>query len=83
MMLGKPVLVAKDTNMDRIVQQAECGLVVQYGDEAALESALTQLAQDDTLRKRLGRNARQAYETHYSWQKMQSRLEQLYRRVSG
>jgi glycosyltransferase involved in cell wall biosynthesis len=83
MMLGKPVLVAQDTNMDRIVQQVECGLVVQYGDEAALESALTQLAQDDTLRKRLGRNARQAYETHYSWQKMQSRLEQLYRRVSG
>jgi glycosyltransferase involved in cell wall biosynthesis len=83
MMLGKPVLVAKDTNMDRIVQQAECGLVVQYGDEAALESALTQLAQDDTLRKRLGRNARQAYKTHYSWQKMQSRLEQLYRRVSA
>jgi len=82
MLLGKPVLVAKDTNMDRIVQQAECGLIVEYGDEGVLESALTQLAQDDTLRKRLGDNARQAYETSYSWQAMQARLEELYRHVS-
>lgn len=82
MLLGKPVLVAQDTNMDRIVEQAQCGLVVEYGDGAALEAALTQLARDDTLRKRLGDNARQAYETHYSWQAMQSRLQELYRHVS-
>jgi glycosyltransferase involved in cell wall biosynthesis len=82
MLLGKPVLVAKDTNMDHIVEQAQCGLVVAYGDEAALEAALSQLAQDDILRERLGDNARQAYETRYSWQAMQSRLQELYRHVS-
>lgn len=78
MMLGKPVVVAANTNMDRMIEQANCGLVVPYGDEDALEQALSRLACDPDLRRRLGECARQAYESTYSWAVMAARLRKLY-----
>ncbi len=81
MMLGKPVIVAADTNMDRIIQAEDCGLVVRYGDVPELEAALTALYEDPALRARLGRNARSAYENRYSWLVMSQRLIDLYNDV--
>ncbi|HEX7974135.1 MAG TPA: glycosyltransferase family 4 protein, partial [Anaerolineales bacterium] len=81
MLLGKPILVAHGTNMDRIITDANCGLVVPYGDAPALEAALVQLQGNPELCCRLGQNARRAYETRYSWAVMQARLLQLYREV--
>ena len=81
MLLGKPIIVAQDTNMDRIIQQADCGLVVPYGDLNALETALLRMQCDLDLRQRLGENARRAYETIYGWHIMQDRLLDLYQKV--
>jgi len=83
MLLGKPIIVAQDTNMDRIIRQADCGIVIPYGDIPALEAALHRLQHDLALRLRLGRNARQAYDTSYSWKIMQQRLLELYQRVAA
>ncbi len=82
MLLGKPILAARGTNVDSIVEQAVCGLVIDYGDEAALEAALLRLQNDDSLRQNLGANARRAFETTYNWETMQSRLLDLYREIS-
>jgi glycosyltransferase involved in cell wall biosynthesis len=79
MMLGKPIVVARDTNMDRIIEQADCGLVVEYGDVAGLEAALVRLCEDEGLQHRLARNAREAYLTSYSWSRMEEKLHRLYR----
>lgn len=81
MLLGKPVIVAQDTNMDRIIRQAGCGLVVPYGSESDLEAALLALQDAPELRKQLGNNARKAYDTTYSWEIMQKRLLDLYAAV--
>lgn len=81
MLLGKPIIVAQDTNMDRIIRQSDCGLVVPYGDITALESALLCLQSDPELRQRLGQNARKAYDSTYSWKIMQDRLLSLYEQV--
>ncbi len=83
MLLGKPIIVAQDTNMDHIIRQADCGIVIPYGDIPALEAALLRLQQDLDLRLRLGRNARQAYDTSYSWKIMQQRLLELYQRLAA
>ena len=82
MMLGKPIIVASDTNMDRIIQAEDCGLVVDYGDIQELDDALTALCDDPSLRAKLGRNARVAYENRYSWQIMSQRLSDLYKDVT-
>ena len=78
MMLGKPILVAKDTNMDLLIQKADCGMVVRYGREDDLESALMDLAENPEERNRLGRNARLAYHSFFSWDIMRERLLKLY-----
>ena len=81
MMLGRPVIVAHHTNMDEIINHADCGMVVEYGNRSQLEAALTALANDPELRTRLGRNGRTAYAAVYGWHIMQDRLVQLYRQL--
>jgi glycosyltransferase involved in cell wall biosynthesis len=81
MMLGKPIIVARDTNMDRIIEQSGCGLVVPYGHVVELERALARLADDPSLRQELGRRARRAYETRFSWARSEASLLELYRQV--
>jgi glycosyltransferase involved in cell wall biosynthesis len=81
MLLGKPVVVARGTNMDEIVVRHDCGLVVEYGCVDELEAALARLAEDAALRLRLGLNARRAYETVYGWERMRERLLALYAAV--
>jgi glycosyltransferase involved in cell wall biosynthesis len=81
MMLGKPVIVAAGTNMDRIIAEADCGCIVPYGDVPSLESTLVILASDPELVRKLGHNARQAYETRYAWFIMSQRLASLYEKV--
>lgn len=83
MMLAKPIIVCEHTNMDRIVADADCGVVLPYGDISALENALGRLASDTAFRRRLGQNARHAYESDYSWAKMESRLIELYAGLSS
>jgi len=78
MMLGVPIVVARDTNIDSIIQKFNCGLVVDYGDVNNLEAALTTLANDSALRNRLGQGARQAYKSTYNWTEMAARLQSLY-----
>lgn len=78
MMLSKPILVAADTNMDRIVQEENCGLVVPYGDEKSLETALQKLSDTPIERGELGVAARHAYDARYGWPQMRLRLQRLY-----
>lgn len=81
MMLGKPIVVAHGTNMDRIIEENECGLVIEYGKADELETSLARLANDPALRHGLGKNARNAYENIYSWQLMQRHLLDLYQGI--
>ena len=81
MMLGKPIIVSRDTNMDQIILSSDCGLVVNYGSVDELEAAFQKLLRDDGFRVRLGNNARKAYETRYSWKNMTERLLHLYHQI--
>lgn len=81
MMLARPIVVARDTNMDRLVEAHNCGLVINYGSSQALEEALSRLAQEADLRRQWGRNGRRAYEQLYNWRLMQNRLLGFYREI--
>jgi glycosyltransferase involved in cell wall biosynthesis len=83
MMLGKPIIVPRDTNMDRIVQAANCGIVVKYGSIPELDKALMRLSGDLNLVKELGINARIAYDRSYNWTIMSERLLGLYHEIMG
>lgn len=78
MLLGKPILVARGTNMDEIVLKTGCGLVVEYHKIDQLEQAIHRLEQNPALRSQMGAKARQAYEQEYGWATMEQRLQALY-----
>jgi glycosyltransferase involved in cell wall biosynthesis len=78
MMLGKPLVVAQGTHIDELVSEIGCGLVVPYGDVEALDIALTRLAKDPDLRRRMGQAGRKAYEQRFNWAEMETRLADLY-----
>jgi glycosyltransferase involved in cell wall biosynthesis len=82
MMLGKPVIVARDTNIDSVVREMNCGYIVEYSNFADLQNILKACAANPNDRAQKGRNARIAYEQRYSWKKMEEELLNLYQIIS-
>jgi glycosyltransferase involved in cell wall biosynthesis len=83
MMLGKPIIVSDGSSMADIVRKEHCGLVVPYGDVAAIREAICRLTNKPELRHMLGENGRRAYEKRYSWRIMEQRLLDSYRQLSS
>ena len=81
MMLGKPVLVAKNTHIDSLVREYNCGLVVEYDNKREIEEAINYIAQNPELAAEMGKNARKAYDSQFSWKIMEKRLLNLYTRI--
>lgn len=78
MFLEKPVIVARRTNMDKIIEEHQCGMVIEYGNEEQFEEAIVHLAKNNELRRNLGKNGGKAYQEYYSWEIMKSRILELY-----
>lgn len=81
MKFGKPAVVSSGTVMARIVEEAECGLVVPYGDAGALTAALRTL-RDDEAYGRMCENAHRAHRERFNWEIMADRLVALYRSLT-
>lgn len=78
MMLGIPIIGARGTNVDKIIEKHNCGLVIEYGIIDELDKALTTLYESPELRSWLGNNGREAYKSVFNWAEMESRLLNFY-----
>jgi glycosyltransferase involved in cell wall biosynthesis len=79
MALGKPIIVAKDTGVDKLVEQMSLGTVVEYGNLQSLEKALYDVSMwSSSTRRDFSHHLRMLYETHFSWNSMQTRLKSIY-----
>lgn len=65
---GRPVLFVggADSEIPAILDALQCGSAVESGDVHGLAQAIRALAADAGLRRRLGANARHAFEQHFS-----------------
>jgi glycosyltransferase involved in cell wall biosynthesis len=81
MMCGKPIIVSDSGSMAAIVRKYHCGLVVPYGDIAAVRDAVVQLKNNPELRNELGKNGRIAYEQKFSWDLMEKILISAYDKI--
>jgi len=83
MALGVPIIVAKDTNIDRIVEENDLGAVVVYGDEQSFVAAVERLGRlDPRSRKAFSERVKELFELRYSWKVMEGRLIALYASLS-
>lgn len=82
MMLGKPIIVARGTGMDRLVEKYHLGFVVKYGAIEQLESALAKVSGwTQEKRTEFAQHARAIYDEYFSWSKMERRLVNLYKEI--
>jgi glycosyltransferase involved in cell wall biosynthesis len=78
MMCARPVIVARGTNADEVVEKERCGFVIEYENEKELAKVLKNLQKDRALGVRLGMNGRKAYLSRHNWAIMKKRIQAIY-----
>jgi glycosyltransferase involved in cell wall biosynthesis len=80
MMLKKPIIVARDTGIDKLVEREKIGLVVEYGNLVEVEKAIKEL-NNNNYREKLSKNGRRLYEERYSWDLIEMKLLNIYKEI--
>lgn len=83
MMMGRPVVVSEFPLWKRIVDEEGCGFAVPPLDLDTVAAAVTQLLEEEALRRRMGEAGRRAVLERYSWEREGERMVALYREVLG
>jgi glycosyltransferase involved in cell wall biosynthesis len=78
---GLPVIATDVPSLREIVQQSDCGLVVDSTRPEQIADALVDLAGDAARRRELGINARRAAETAFNWEREVHKLTRLMERL--
>jgi len=80
LMLGLPIIVAKDTGVDQLVSAHEVGAVCDYS-AGSFEQAAERLFADAGELADIQQRARALFETTFSWEIMEQRLLSIYRSI--
>jgi rhamnosyl/mannosyltransferase len=81
MAYGRPAVVTdvRGSGMGWVVQHGETGLVARAGDAASLRRALAAILEDEPMRSRMGRAARERFEGGFRIEEPAARIAGLYR----
>lgn len=74
MAYGKPVVVTRTKTSVHYIEHMKTGILVEPGDENAMEQAIIKLMTDDELCERLGKAAAKAYRDYFSIKAYANRL---------
>ena len=73
-----PVIASNFPEMRRIVEEENCGILVDPTNIDEIANAITYLLEHPKEAKRMGKNGRRAVEEKYNWEKMEEKLFELY-----
>lgn len=79
MLLGKPIIVANNTGMDKIVRAEDMGYTIDFTKEAFSE-VLNHITENKDELFEKSKNAYEAY-SRYSWEEMEKRIINLYEKL--
>jgi glycosyltransferase involved in cell wall biosynthesis len=79
---GLPIIASEVGGIPDMID-SESGILVPPGDADALSRAIIRLAEDDLLRSRMGKAARERYQRLFSPEAVLPVLLETYQRVSG
>lgn len=80
LMLGKPLIMVRDTGMSDIVKQENIGELIEY-ERDSLQEALIRIAEKKDEWPTIAANMKSLYEEKYSWSQMEERLLRIYRSI--
>ena len=77
LMLGKPVIMAKNTGFDEIITENKIGCLIDYTQDG-LANGLNKLYEQRDNWVAMGKKMQELYHNKYSWAEMEKRLIALY-----
>ena len=80
LMLGKPVIMVKDTGMSRIIETNNIGVLIEYS-KSGLLAGINQLIAQKHCWKEMGERMMHLYSDQYNWNIMEGKLLNLYRDI--
>ena len=81
MAAGKAVLASRVGGNPQVVREGESGLLFEQGNVEELAQKIILLSENETLRKRMGRQGRRLLEEQFCSRRMVANYEELYRQV--
>lgn len=79
MAAGKPVVLAIDGEIRKVVEQAQAGVWAPPGDPAALAEALARLADNPETGREMGARGRRYVESHFDRAVLAAKLERVFK----
>lgn len=80
LMLGKPIIMAKNTGFDDVICKEEVGVTAEYSADGLMK-AVSELLMQRSKWDRISKNARTLYEREYSWELMHQRICEMYSKL--
>ncbi len=81
MMLGKPLIMVKNTGMSEVVAEHNLGELMDFNIES-LQQSIENLVKRKNEWSDISKKMKQLYEEHYNWDIMEKRLVELYSNFS-
>jgi glycogen(starch) synthase len=75
---GVPVIGCRAGGVPDVIGDGQDGLLVEFGDQASLASAIDKLLSDPELRQAMGRRGRAKVQARYTWDRIYADLETVY-----
>jgi glycosyltransferase involved in cell wall biosynthesis len=82
LMLGKPVIMAKNTGFDEIIEEHHIGCLIEYSTEG-LERGLNSLYDQKEHWPEVRQRMKELYNDQFSWAEMERRLTKLYEELDS
>ncbi len=83
MYLQRPVVATDCIPLQRIINDAQCGIICRSGDPKSMSEAILTLYHDPDLRRRMGIAGHQAIQQRYSWDHTAQGLVRLYQELQS
>ena len=77
------VIASKVGGIPEMIHDGTNGVLLTPGNPAAIRESILMLANDETLRKSLGNEARQSIEREFNWKKTAANTLNYYRKILG
>lgn len=78
---GVPVIGARAGGIPAVIDDAQNGLLVEFGDVDGLAMAMKRILADDAFRHTLGQHGQAKLAARYTWERVADRVEEVYRRL--
>jgi len=80
MSLGKPIIVCKNTGIDKLIIENKLGYAIDYSSKE-FKKTLKNIKSQDL--KDISKNAKKLYNEKYNWKKMEEVLIDIYKYIGG